>query len=102
MVKGTGNILRIVLGGALGIVLLTAVFFLAKIVHISRLALAIVWLLEVVLITVRWKLTRQSVYRLIQTGAIREHYILVGNGCLARQYLGDLANAPYSGVVTDG
>ena len=81
---------------------MTAVFFLTKIVHISRLALAIVWLLEVVLITVRWKLTRQSVYRLIQTGAIREHYILVGNGCLARQYLEDLANDPYLGVVIDG
>lgn len=102
VMKGTGNILRIVLGGALGIVLLTAVFFLTKIVHISRLALAIVWLLEVVLITVRWKLTRQSVYRLIRTGAIREHYVLVGNGRLAKQYLEDLAHDPYSGVVIDG
>ena len=81
---------------------MTAVFFLAKIVHISRLALAMVWLFEILLVTLRWLLTRKIIYGLIRTGAYQEHYILVGNGRLAKQYLRDLAREPYSGVVVDG
>lgn len=102
VMKGTGNIARIVLGATMGIVLLTAALFSVKLVHISRLALAMVWLFEILLVTLRWLLTRKIIYGLIRTGAYQEHYILVGNGRLAKQYLQDLAREPYSGVVVDG
>lgn len=38
----------------------------------------------------------------IQKETYQEHYILVGNGRQAKQYLQDIANAPYSGIVIDG
>ena len=102
VMKGTGNTLKIMLAGLAGIVLLIAILFLGKIIHISRLALGMVWLLEVLLINARWWLTRKLVYRLIHIEKLQEHYILVGNGRMAEQYLKDAAKEPYLGVVIDG
>ena len=100
--KGSGNIARIMLSAALCIVLLSAAFFSAKIMHVSRMALAMVSLFEVLLVTARWLLIRRFMAWFIHTGAYQEHYILVGNGHQAKQYLEDLAREPYSGVVIDG
>lgn len=100
--KGTGNIARIALSAALGIVLLSAALFSAKLMHVSRLALVMVWLFEILLVTARWLLTRRLMAWFIQKGTYQEHYILVGNGRQAKQYLQDLAHDPYSGVVIDG
>lgn len=102
VMKGTGNIARIALSATLGIVLLSAALFSAKLMHVSRLALVMVWLFEILLVTARWLLTRRFMAWFIHTGAYQEHYILVGNGHQAKQYLEDLAHAPYSGIVIDG
>lgn len=102
VMKGTGNIARIALSATLGIVLLSAALFSAKLMHVSRLALVMVWLFEILLVTARWLLTRRFMAWFIHTGAYQEHYILVGNGHQAKQYLEDLAHDPYSGVVIDG
>lgn len=102
VMKGAGNFTRIVLSATVGIVLLTAAFFSAKIVHISRLALAMIWLFEIILVTIRWQLTRKYMAWLVHTGAHQEHYILVGNGSQAKQYLRNLEREPYSGIVIDG
>ena len=102
VMRGSRNLARIMLSAALGIVLLSAALFSAKIMHVSRLALVMVWLFEILLVTARWLLTRRFMAWFIHTGAYQEHYILVGNGHQAKQYLEDLAHAPYSGVVIDG
>lgn len=102
VMQGSGNLARIMLSAALGIVLLSAAPFSAKLIHVSRLALVMVWLFEILLVTARWLLTRRFMVWFIHTGAYQEHYILVGNGHQARQYLEDLAHDPYSGIVIDG
>ena len=56
VMKGTGNIARIALSATLGIVLLSAALFSAKLMHVSRLALVMVWLFEILLVTARWLL----------------------------------------------
>ena len=90
------------LSAALGIVLLSAALFSAKFMHVSRLALVMVWLFEILLVTARWLLTRRLMAWFIQKGTYQEHYILTGNGRQAKQYLQDLAREPYSGIVIDG
>lgn len=100
--RGSGNLARIMLSAALGIVLLSAALFSAKLMHVSRLVLVMVWLFEILLVTARWLLTRRFMVWFIHTGAYQKHYILVGNGHQARQYLEDLAHDPYSGIVIDG
>lgn len=50
VMKGTGNIARIVLTATLGVVLLSAALFSAKIMHVSRMALVMVWLFDTNLI----------------------------------------------------
>lgn len=102
VMRGSGNLARIALSAALGIVLLSAALFSAKLMHVSRLALVMVWLFEILLVTARWLLTRRFMAWFIHTGAYQEHYILVGNGHQAKQYLEDLAHDPYSGIVIDG
>lgn len=87
VMKGTGNIARIVLTATLGVVLLSAALFSAKIMHVSRMALVMVWLFEILLVTARWLLTRRLMAWFIQKGTYQEHYILVGNGRQAKQYL---------------
>lgn len=99
---GSGNLARIMLSAALGIVLLSAALFLAKLMHVSRLALVMVWLLEILVVTERWLLARRLMAWFIQKETYQDHYILVGNGRQAKQYLQDLANDPYSGIVIDG
>ena len=88
VMRGSGNLARIMLSAALGIVLL--------------MALVMVWLFEILLVTARWLLTRRLMAWFIQKGTYQEHYILVENGRQAKQYLQDLAHDPYSGVVIDG
>ncbi len=102
VMRGSGNLARIMLSAALGIVLLSAALFSAKIMHVSRMALVMVWVFEVLLVTARWLFTRRLMAWYVRKGTYQEHYILVGNGRQAKQYLQDLAHDAYSGIVIDG
>lgn len=103
LVMKTGrSITRILLANTLGIIALMATLFIGKVVHISRIALLLIWLIESLFITARHLAFYKITCLLNNKGLYQEHYIIVGNGHLAKQYLRDVGRNPYHGVVVDG
>jgi len=100
--KVGGNIARIAIADAIGIALLMAVFFSTKIVHVSRLAIMILLLLETALVSVRCTVFAWMIGFLYKQGRLQRHYVVVGNGLHAQQYMEDVRRDPYQAVVVVG
>lgn len=98
VMKGTGNPSRIMLSAALGIVLLSAAFFSDKLMHVSRLALVMVWCSGFSLSTQGGCLPVDSWHG----SSIQEHYTLAGTVIMQRSTWRIGAHDLYSGVVIDG
>lgn len=96
------NIARILLVNAIAVIIWMALLFAVKVVHISRMAFILMGVIAMALITLRYLGFRKIVQWLIREGIFQEHYILVGNGHLAYQYLTDLQREVYPEIVVDG
>ena len=75
---------------ALDTVVLQSLLFLSWGVHYSRVALGLVFLLSVVVLSVKRYLLRKMLRRLRQAGYNQKHILLVGNGHLAAKYLNEI------------
>ena len=100
--KAGGNTFRIFAGNGLCALLLLSSLFVFKIMDMSRLALAINWLLCSVLVSVKHFLLHYLLQQLRKRGYNLRHYVIIGNGRQAHQYLKDIKDNPYTGVVVDG
>lgn len=79
-----------------------ALLYVIKVVHISRMAFILIGMIATVLVFLRYCIFRRIVCWLIHEGLFQEHYILVGNGHLAHQYLTDVQREVYPELIIDG
>ena len=102
VMKTGRNIACVLAVNIVGIVAWMALLYTGKIIDISRIAFLLMRLLSFCLITIRYMAFRRFVCWLIRKGLFQEHYILVGNGHLAHQYLADNHREVYPEIIIDG
>ena len=96
------NLLRILNANMFGIVMWMALLYASKVIHVSRMAILFMGLLAAILVSARCVAFHEIVRWLTYKGLMQEHYVLVGNGHLARQYLEDLRQEDCPEHVIDG
>jgi len=102
VLKIARNIASILVTNGLGIMTWMAMLYTSKVLHVSRMAFLLMGLLSSGMITIRYLAFRRFVCWLIHKGLFQEHYILVGNGHLAHQYLADNQREVYPEIIIDG
>ena len=100
--KAGGNTFRIFLSNGFCALLLLSVLFVFRIINMSRLAVGINWLLSSVLISLKHILLHAFLHQMRIRGYNLRHYVMIGNGQQAHQYLENVRNNPFTGVVVDG
>lgn len=102
MKKTGSNTLRIFVSNGLCTLLLMAFLFLTKAVDVPRLMLAISWAISSILISLKHIALHHLLHVLREKGYNLRHYIVVGDGHLARQYIQNVQNNPFMGIVVSG
>lgn len=102
IMKTEKNIARILMVNTVGVIIWMALLYAVKVVHISRMAFILMGMIATVLVVLRYLIFRRIVCWLIREGVFQEHYILVGNGHLAHQYLKDVQQEVYPEIIVDG
>lgn len=102
IMKTGKNIAHILMVNAVGVIIWMALLYAVKVVHISRMAFIMMGVIASVLIALRYLVFRKIVCWLIHEGKFQDHYILVGNGHLAHQYLADVQKEVYPEIIVDG
>ncbi len=100
--KAGANTLRIFLANGICALLLMTLLFLFKIMDMPRLLIGISWLVSSALVSVKHMLLHLLLHRMRKKGYNLRHYVLVGNGHLAHQYVENVRNNPFTGICVDG
>ncbi len=96
------NMPRIFLANGICSLLLIVVLYLYKIVNMSRLAIGIWWTLASILICGKHILLHYALRELRKRGYNLRHYVVIGNGHLAHQYVENVRKNPFTGIAVDG
>jgi len=96
------NNLRIILANAVGALALMAAFYIVRIVDVSRLVIVLFYGVSSLLVTCKQTVLHLLLRYYRTKGYNQKHFILVGNGRLAHQYLEDNRNNPDLGICVDG
>lgn len=97
-----GNNLRIAAANTIGVLGLMAAFYVVRIVDISRVLVVTFWAVSTLLVIVKQTALHMLLRYYRSKGYNQKHFILVGNGRLAHQYLEDSKKHPYLGICVDG
>lgn len=100
--RRTGEYMLIMLVNGIGILSMMTVYFLLRVIHISRLALAIFWAFSSAAIIIKRSAVRAAMQHYRSKGYNQKHVIIVGNGHLAQQYLQDVKRHAYYGFKVAG
>ena len=100
--KAGSNTFRIFVSNGVCSLVLLAALFLFRIIDMSRLAVAINWLLSSVLVSLKHILLHVLLHQLRIHGYNLRHFVIVGNGREARQYIQDVKENTFTGIVVDG
>ena len=100
--KAGGNTLRIFACNALSSLLLQSALFLFKVVDMSRMAILFNWLIASVLVSGKHVLLHTALRRMRKKGYNLRHFVIIGNGQQAHEYLNNVRENAYTGVVVDG
>lgn len=98
---GQDDLLIIVING-LGSLALLAIFFVFRIIDVSRIAIFLFWIISSIFIIIK----RTIVYSILQYARTKgynlKHVIVIGNGVLAKQYIAEIKKNPQLGICVDG
>ena len=100
--KAGGNTVRIFAAIGFSSILLMSLLFILWIKDVSRLALAINWLLASTLVSLKHVLLHAVLHHFRSRGYNLRHFVVVGNGHQAHEYLRNVEENDYAGVVVDG
>lgn len=100
--KAGGNTVRIFACNGLSALLLLAALFLFKIMDMSRMAVVINWAIASILVSVKHILLHLALHQMRKKGYNLRHFVIVGNGREAHEYLNNVRENAYTGVVVDG
>ena len=94
--------LRIIIINGIGSLALLAVFFIFRIIDVSRGAIFLFWIISSAFVIIK----RTIVYSILQyarkKGYNLKHVIVIGNGVLAKQYIAEIKRNPQLGICVDG
>lgn len=96
------NNLRILSANAVGALMLMAAMYIVRVIDISRLAVIVFWFLSSMFVIIKHTVLHMLLRHYRARGYNQKHFVLVGNGKLAHQYLEDSRNNPYLGICVDG
>ena len=100
--KAGGNTVRIFACNALSSLLLQSGLFLFKIVDMSRMAILLNWLIASALVSGKHILLHMALHEMRKRGYNLRHFVIIGNGRQAHEYLDNVRENAYTGVVVDG
>ena len=100
--RRSGEYLLVMLINGIGILSILTIYFLLRVVDISRLAMAIFWAYSSAAIIVKRSMMRTALRHYRSQGYNQKHIIVVGNGHLAQQYLEDVRRHEYYGFKVVG
>ena len=96
------NTWRIFAGNGLCSLLLMAALYIFKFIDVPRLLIGFGWVISSVLVSLKHILVVILLRTLRNKGYNLRHYVVVGNGNLAHQYVENVRANPYTGVAVDG
>ena len=100
--KAGSNTFRILISNGFCALVLLSILFIFKIIDMSRLAVGINWLISSILISVKHILLHVLLHHMRIRGHNLRHYIIIGNGQLAHEYIQNVKDNPFTGIVVDG
>lgn len=101
--KMTGsNTLRIIEANGVSALTLFAMLFIIRLLDVPRLFVVLLWIISSLLISLKHILLQKALHYVRRKGYNQKHYVLIGNGHLAQQYLEDIKNNPFTGIMIDG
>ena len=100
--KAGGNTLRIFACNGFCSLLLLSILYIFKIMDMSRGAVLINYLLSSLLVSGKHILLHAILHHMREKGYNLRHFVIVGNGRQAHEYLNNVRENAYTGVVVDG
>ena len=100
--KTGGNTFRIFLSNGFCALMLLAGLFIFRMMDMSRLAVGINWLLSSILISVKHLLLHSFLHWMRGKGYNQRHFVIIGNGHQAHEYVQNVKENPFTGVIVDG
>ena len=94
--------LKIVILNLFGTLLVMAMFYILRIADISRWALALFWGISSILVIVKYVIVRAIVKKYRAKGYNQKHFVIIGNGKMAKKFMENIEGNPQLGVTIDG
>mgnify|MGYP002625796461 CR=1 FL=1 len=85
-----------------GILTLTTLSFVLKLMDVSRLTLFIFWLISTIAVDTKMVIAEMLIRSIRAKGKYLRHVIVIGNGKNAALYINDVVREPKLGIVVDG
>lgn len=85
-----------------GILTLTTLSFVLKLMDVSRLTLFIFWLISTIAVDTKMVIAEMLIRSIRAKGKYLRHVIVIGNGKNAALYINDVMREPKLGIVVDG
>ena len=97
-----GEYMLVLMLNGVGILALMTLFYMVRVIDVSRMLLFLFWLMSSTLIIAKRMAVRAILRHYRRRGYNIKHVIIVGSGHLAQQCVEDIGKKPYLGLVVRG